>query len=266
VNLPRGLKLTINRWATMLEAKIDMCLEEGQDGQCGNFNDNVTDDSEEQVMTRIGQKLLPHECMIEHFSEHTKLIHTIPDHASKKVVPETHYAANASEMELATRLPNENHIEASTGTAPECRDWCETHMDDWNKKCAWGSQFCGACEACASNQAPNPPEEQHIKAVPECRDWCATHMDSWDKKCAWGSLVCSTCEACATKPETYNTKNASKIEFATPDASEEKRVEASMEAVPGCRDWCGWALDTWDKKCEWPSLVCSTCGECVKDN
>merc|ERR1719343_205198 len=218
VNLPRGLKLTINRWATMLEAKIDMCLEEGQDGQCGNFNDNVTDDSEEQVMTRIGQKLLPHECMIEHFSEHTKLIHTIPDHASKKVVPETHYAANASEMELATRLPNENHIETSTGTAPECRDWCETHMD------------------------------------------------AWDKKCAWGSQVCSTCEACATKPETYNTKNASKIEFATPDASEEKRVEASMEAVPGCRDWCGWALDTWDKKCEWPSLVCSTCGECVKDN
>jgi hypothetical protein len=342
VNLPRGLKLTINRWATMLEAKIDMCLEEGQDGQCGNFNDNVTDDSEEQIMTRIGQKLLPHECMIERFPEHMKMIHIIPDYASKGVVPESHDAKNASEIELATQIPEEKHIEASTDAPPECRDWCETHMDAWVKKCAWGSLVCSTCEACVMDQGthnaknatdiefvtPNASEEQGIKAVPECRNWCAshmdawdkkcawdslvcstceacpmnqemhdaknasdievvtpsaseeqgnkavpecrnwceTHMDAWDKKCAWDSLVCSTCEACAANQKTYDTKSASKIDFVTPNPSEEKRVEASTEAVPGCRDWCGWALDAWDKKCGWPSLVCSTCEECVKEN
>jgi hypothetical protein len=142
VSLPRGVKLTINRWATMLEAKIDMCLEENQDGQCGNFNGNVTDDTEEQIMTRIGQKILPHEGMAERFSKHAKMLHTIPDKASKDVVPEL----------LAARMPEEKHIDASTDVAPECKDWCETHKDAWDAKCSYSSLVCSTCEACVTNQ------------------------------------------------------------------------------------------------------------------
>merc|ERR1712187_601596 len=82
VNLPNGVQLTINRWISMLEVKIDMCLEEGQDGQCGNFNGDVTDDSEAQILTRIGQKLqvLPHEDMIDRFS---KLVETFVSYDAK---------------------------------------------------------------------------------------------------------------------------------------------------------------------------------------
>jgi len=65
--LPKGVKLTINRWAQMLAAKIDMCKEEDQDGQCGNFNGLHQDDSADEIMSRMGQKLMPDEILFERY-------------------------------------------------------------------------------------------------------------------------------------------------------------------------------------------------------
>merc|ERR1719356_2359823 len=124
VNLPRGVTLTINRWATMLEAKIDMCLEDGQDGQCGNFNGDATDDNEEQIMTRIGQKLLPHESMLERFPTHVTMVDSAPNYASTDVVSEVEISESAR-----LKPSKEKQAEASTDAAPECKGWCETHMD-----------------------------------------------------------------------------------------------------------------------------------------
>jgi len=65
VDLPKGVKLTVNRWKQSLAVKIHMCQEDGQNGHCGNFNGDYTDDSQETLMSRMGSKLPPQEFMIE---------------------------------------------------------------------------------------------------------------------------------------------------------------------------------------------------------
>merc|ERR1719401_197703 len=99
----------------MLEVKIDMCVEEGQDGQCGNFNYNVTDDSEEHLMTRMNQKILPHECLIERFPQHTKMLTTILGGASTRAAPESYEAKNASEIRIAMPVPSKRSMSRHQG-------------------------------------------------------------------------------------------------------------------------------------------------------
>jgi hypothetical protein len=48
VTLPQGVQLTVNRWNQSLALKIHMgARQEGQDGQCGNYNGDANDDTKE---------------------------------------------------------------------------------------------------------------------------------------------------------------------------------------------------------------------------
>jgi len=57
VEFPNSVKLVVNRWRQGLAAKIEMCSQSGQDGQCGNFNGNHHDDMQEILMARVGKSL-----------------------------------------------------------------------------------------------------------------------------------------------------------------------------------------------------------------
>jgi len=59
LTLPLGVTVQINRWMEAAEgnyvnAKITMPAQPGQDGHCGNFNDNQADDDRLQIRARIG--------------------------------------------------------------------------------------------------------------------------------------------------------------------------------------------------------------------
>jgi len=58
IDLPNGISLTVNRWTNSLAAKISMCHASAvQDGQCGNNNGDVADDTPEFISERIGGHL-----------------------------------------------------------------------------------------------------------------------------------------------------------------------------------------------------------------
>jgi hypothetical protein len=61
VQLPRGVKLTVNRFPHHIGLAITMTRlavgEGGQDGQCGNFNGNATDDTAELIQQRMGHQV-----------------------------------------------------------------------------------------------------------------------------------------------------------------------------------------------------------------
>jgi len=53
--LPRAVDLRVNRWSKHIDAIIRMPQQvDGQDGHCGNFNLDVSDDSKELILERIG--------------------------------------------------------------------------------------------------------------------------------------------------------------------------------------------------------------------
>merc|ERR1712039_505816 len=59
LTLPLNVQVQINRWTEPAEgnyinAKITMSAQPNQDGHCGNFNGNPTDDARMQVRARIG--------------------------------------------------------------------------------------------------------------------------------------------------------------------------------------------------------------------
>jgi len=54
LELPLGVRLTVNRWAKHLDVIITMRPQQGgQDGHCGNFNGNSTDDSADLIKSRM---------------------------------------------------------------------------------------------------------------------------------------------------------------------------------------------------------------------
>lgn len=56
--LPLGLVLNVNRFPRALAVTISVPkLPGGQDGQCGNFNDNPSDDTAELIMQRMGWRI-----------------------------------------------------------------------------------------------------------------------------------------------------------------------------------------------------------------
>jgi len=56
--LPSGVRLTVNRWPHHLDVLLAMRpLPGGQDGHCGNFNGNSSDDSAELIMHRMGAQI-----------------------------------------------------------------------------------------------------------------------------------------------------------------------------------------------------------------
>jgi len=58
VNLPSDVHLQIMRWSHHINVKITMLpAEGGQDGHCGNFNDEASDDDTESIMARVGNTI-----------------------------------------------------------------------------------------------------------------------------------------------------------------------------------------------------------------
>jgi hypothetical protein len=69
VTLPGGMTMQINRWneageGRYINTKITMPAQEGQDGQCGNFNGNPADDARLLVKARLGKDGVPAEDLI----------------------------------------------------------------------------------------------------------------------------------------------------------------------------------------------------------
>merc|ERR1712039_90303 len=59
VELPRGVKLAVDRWAKHLDLTISMQAQPGgQDGHCGNFNGDESDDTLELIKARMGLKVV----------------------------------------------------------------------------------------------------------------------------------------------------------------------------------------------------------------
>jgi len=62
LELPLGIRLTVNRWPEHLDVLITMRpLPGGQDGHCGNFNGDSSDDSLELIQAREGGAPVPKE-------------------------------------------------------------------------------------------------------------------------------------------------------------------------------------------------------------
>merc|ERR1740123_1266245 len=63
--LPLGMELTVNRWSDHLDVLLSMHpLAGGQDGHCGNFNGDASDDSTEQIMSRMGAQVLDEQSLL----------------------------------------------------------------------------------------------------------------------------------------------------------------------------------------------------------
>lgn len=63
--LPRGIKLLVNRAQHGLEMRLTMPrAEDGQDGECGNFNGNKTDDTVALIKNRINVKIESDEMLL----------------------------------------------------------------------------------------------------------------------------------------------------------------------------------------------------------
>lgn len=60
----RNVQLTINRWPEHIDAIITMPQQlNGQDGHCGNFNFDPSDDSKEKILERMGTVVSPSESL-----------------------------------------------------------------------------------------------------------------------------------------------------------------------------------------------------------
>jgi len=58
MELPKGITFTVFRWGNYLDLTLEMTpLEGGQDGSCGNFNGDATDDTTAEIFKRIGARV-----------------------------------------------------------------------------------------------------------------------------------------------------------------------------------------------------------------
>merc|ERR1711972_1031670 len=64
MDLPLGVKVTVFQWQNYLDVQIEMTRQPGQDGVCGNFNDNPGDDTTQSIMGRIGARVRPSESLL----------------------------------------------------------------------------------------------------------------------------------------------------------------------------------------------------------
>merc|ERR1719480_220676 len=61
MDLPKGVSITVYRWANYMDLRIRMPAQPGQDGSCGNFNGNAADDTTEAIQQRVGARVAPGE-------------------------------------------------------------------------------------------------------------------------------------------------------------------------------------------------------------
>jgi len=58
MELPMGISFTVYRWGNYLDLKLEMTpVPGGQDGSCGNFNGDPSDDTTPQIFERIGVRV-----------------------------------------------------------------------------------------------------------------------------------------------------------------------------------------------------------------
>lgn len=75
MDLPLGVRVTVDRWKNYLDLKIQMTPQPDQDGSCGNFNGSPADDTTEAIFGRIGARVAPDDLL---FHEHTH-VHFTPE-------------------------------------------------------------------------------------------------------------------------------------------------------------------------------------------
>merc|ERR1719162_2118885 len=66
MDLPLGVRVTVDRWKNYLDLKISMAPQPGQDGSCGNFNGQKDDDSTVAIMERVGARVAPDDLLFHH--------------------------------------------------------------------------------------------------------------------------------------------------------------------------------------------------------
>jgi len=59
MSLPLGVKVSVFQWTNYLDVQITMTAQPSQDGVCGNFNGDHSDDTTQTIMKRIGARVRP---------------------------------------------------------------------------------------------------------------------------------------------------------------------------------------------------------------
>jgi len=57
MDLPLDVHVTVFQWKNYLDVTIEMPAQPGQDGACGNFNGDASDDTTERIMSRVGAQI-----------------------------------------------------------------------------------------------------------------------------------------------------------------------------------------------------------------
>jgi hypothetical protein len=74
--MPNNVHLRVNRWPKHIDAIIQMPQQlRGQDGHCGNFNLDVSDDTKELVLGRMGAPVSAEESLFHDVAEVTANVH-----------------------------------------------------------------------------------------------------------------------------------------------------------------------------------------------
>jgi len=70
LELPMDIVMTIFRWGNYVDFKLEMSpLPGGQDGSCGNFNGDASDDTTPAIFKRIGARVGRGELLFSHFTD-----------------------------------------------------------------------------------------------------------------------------------------------------------------------------------------------------
>jgi len=64
MTLPLGVKVRVYQWGNYVDVQVEMSAQPGQDGVCGNFNQNHGDDTTQAIIQRIGARVRPAENML----------------------------------------------------------------------------------------------------------------------------------------------------------------------------------------------------------
>merc|ERR1711933_700883 len=62
--LPLGVKVSVFQWDNYMDVQIEMSAQPNQDGVCGNINGDISDDTTQTIMARIGARVHPGESLL----------------------------------------------------------------------------------------------------------------------------------------------------------------------------------------------------------
>merc|ERR1712039_629859 len=64
MDLPLGVKVRVYQWNNYVDVEVEMSPQPGQDGVCGNFNGDHSDDTTQSVIQRVGARVRPSENLL----------------------------------------------------------------------------------------------------------------------------------------------------------------------------------------------------------